>query len=332
MKRTFFIPIATFFLLSGWGSDNDAPVVANNPTLEITSNNAMLVGKVAYASALASQQLGDAGGNIPIGSAQGLVASFDTNIAAVAKIGNADNNGSQVPVPPETIPCAVSGSQTVSGDIADPITPTLTAGDFFQLEYSACDDGLGEIKNGIVRLDIDAFSGIFLSESFSMTLTLTMTNFQVSIFENQSATPTDVLTSNGGATLSIDTMNFPVVSTSISGTSLVVDANAGSASLTNFASNLSLDGNVAPPPYTTSASGTLDSTELAGIIRYSTPITFAGLGSDYPGSGEFLVEGLGSSLRLIAENNVDVRIEIDLGADGTIDETINTTWAELNAP
>ena len=74
MKRTFFIPIAAFFLLSGCSSDDDAPIETNDPTLEITSNNAMQVGKIAYESALASQQLGDAGGNIPIGSAQGLVA------------------------------------------------------------------------------------------------------------------------------------------------------------------------------------------------------------------------------------------------------------------
>ena len=58
---------------------------------------------------------------------------------------------------------------------------------------------------------------------------------------------------------------------------------------------------------------------------------FQGLGIDYPSSGRFLVEGQDSSLLLIADSNVDVRILIDLGADGTIDETIMTTWAELDA-
>lgn len=132
--------------------------------------------------------------------------------------------------------------------------------------------------------------------------------------------------------MTVDATNFPFVSSSISGNSLVVDSALSSESLTNFASAFTIDGNFVPSPFTTTASGTLDSTELAGIIRYSTPVMFEGLGGDYPGSGEFLIEGLGSSMRLIAENNVDVRIEIDLGADGTIDETISTTWAELNAP
>jgi hypothetical protein len=84
-----------------------------------------------------------------------------------------------------------------------------------------------------------------------------------------------------------------------------------------------------PSPYTSSASGTLDSTQLAGIIRYSTPVIFSGFDSDYPSSGEFLVSGAGSSLRLIAIDNVNVTIELDTNGDGTVDETLQTTWVEL---
>ncbi len=335
MKSTVVVRMTAFFLISGCssGGGGSAPVVSPDPTLEITSNNAMQISKIAYEAALESQQLGDAGGGgLFIVSAQGGVTKIDTNLVKFAKPVNASSSGSQVPIPGETIPCAVSGTQTISGAIADPVTPTLTPGDFFQFDFNACDEGQGEVTNGTMRMDIDAFSGDFLSELFSMTVTVTLTSFQVSIFENQSTTPTDVLTSNGGATLTVDTTSLPFVSTSINGESLVVDTNASSESLTNFLSASTVDGNLFPSPYTTSASGTLDSTQLAGIIRYSNSITFEGLGSDYPSSGEFLVEGLGSSLHLIADNNVDVRILIDLGADGTINETIITTWAELTAP
>lgn len=332
MRRVLLLPVVIFFLISGCSNSSSGPVGSPDPTLTITSNNAMQVGKVAYESADGSQQLGDTGGGLIFVGTQGPGSIVESSRSFVSKIGNAGNGESQVPVPPETISCAVSGTQTVSGEIADPVTPTLTAGDYFQVSYSACDDGLGDIKNGTVRMDIDAFSGDFIGEMFSMTFTLTLTNFQVSVFEGQSTTPTDVLTSNGGATLSLDTMNYPFVSTSISGNSLVVDSNGSSESLTNFASMLSVDGNVFPSPYTTTSSGTLDSTQLAGVIRYSTPVAFEGLGNDYASSGEFLVEGLGSSLRLIAENNVDVRIEVDTDGDGTVDVTINTTWAELTAP
>jgi hypothetical protein len=85
------------------------------------------------------------------------------------------------------------------------------------------------------------------------------------------------------------------------------------------------------PTYMRSSSGTLDSTQLSGVIRYSTPVTFQGIGSDFPNAGEFLVQGATSSLRLIAENNTDVSIEIDSDGDGNVDQTIETTWAELMA-
>ena len=337
MKRTFFVPITTFFLLSACGGGgghhaHDSP----EPTLEITSDNAVQVSKIASEAAFESQQLDDAGGGgfFFIGSAQGIISKFDGHFATSAKIDNGGpgNSVSQVPIPQTTRQCAVSGTETTSGEIADPLTPTLTAGDFFLSEYSACDDGLGEVKNGVVRMDIDAFSGDLLSqlELFSITMTLTLTNLQVSTFADQLPTATEVSTSNGSVTISMDGSNLPFMSITISGDSMVVDTLASSQSLTNFASAFTVDGNFFPSPYTMTMSGTLDSTQLAGIIRYSTPILFEGLGDDDPNSGEFLVEGLNSSLRLIAVNNVDVRIEIDLGADGTVDATINTTWAELD--
>ncbi len=330
MKRTCPVLIAFFFLISGCSSDGSDSIAAPDPTLEITSNNALLVANIAYAAALESQQLGDSGGGFFIGSAPGGVTKIAGDVVTAAKSGTG-NSGSQIPIPAETVPCAAEGTMTISGQIADIVTPTLSAGDYFQYEYSACDDGLGDVKNGTVRTDIDAFSGDLNTGLFSMTMTFTLTNFQVSIFENQSTTPTEVITSTGGATITADATSFPYVSSSASGNSLVIDTLNSSEALTVFASTFTVDGDVVTSPYTHSSSGTLDSTQLAGVIRYSNSVTFAGLGVDYPNSGEFLVEGLASSLRLFAEDNVNVRIEIDLGADGTIDETINTTWASLTA-
>lgn len=328
MNRTLIILLAASLSLSACGgSGGSAPVASPDASLEITTANAMQVAQVAYEAALDNQQLSDAGGFV-IGGSGGPVA---TNNGEQANLFKATSKVALVPIPTEIIACAISGSRTVNGDIADPFTPTLTAGDFVQVEHEDCDDGFDEVTNGIVRADIDAFSGDFLGELFNLTMTLTLTDLQVSTFENQSTTPTDMINSNGALTLSIDTTSFPFVSTSTSGNSLVIASNSSSESLTNFASMFTIDGNIAPAPYTSSSSGTLDSTQLDGVIRYSTPVTFAGLGADFPDSGEFLVEGSNSSLRLVADNNVDVRILVDLGADGTIDQTINTTWAELVA-
>jgi hypothetical protein len=76
------------------------------------------------------------------------------------------------------------------------------------------------------------------------------------------------------------------------------------------------------------ASGTLDSTQLSGVVIYSTPTLLQGFDSDYPSSGQFLVTGDNSSTRLTAEG-VTVLVEIDADGDGIYEEMINTTWAEL---
>jgi hypothetical protein len=58
---------------------------------------------------------------------------------------------------------------------------------------------------------------------------------------------------------------------------------------------------------------------------------FAGIGSNYPHTGEFFVVGANSSVRLVADNDVDVHIDIDSNGDNVIDQTIVTTWAELTS-
>ena len=325
MQRSVFITIAASLLFTGCssgGGDGAGPVLPPDLTVSITSNNAMEVARVSWAIALESGEFGDlSGAGLIIGGTSGGVSKLDGAIAVSAK----SNSGeSQVPIPAETTACNVSGDVTVSGQIADPVTPTLTAGDFFEIDYNNCDDDLGNVIDGLMRMDIDAFNGDFLSEMFDMTVTLTLNTFQITTNE-------DAITSHGDVTATIDTINLPSLFTGISGNSMMINTNSSSEALTNFASSLNVDGTRQPALYARSSSGTLDSTQLAGAIRYSTPVTFEGFGNDFPNSGEFLVEGIRSSLRLIAVNNIDVRIELDSDGDGNVDETILTTWAELTA-
>lgn len=323
MQRTVFIAIAASLLFAGCSSGGgNAAVDSPVPSVPITSNNAMEVAQVSWATALESGEFGDlTGTGLFIGGTSGGVSKLDGAIAMSAK---SDSNQSQVPIPAETTQCDVTGDMTVSGQIADPFTPTLTAGDFFEIDYNNCDDGFGDVTDGRLRMDIDAFNGDFSSELFDMTVTLTLNRLQI-------ATDQDVITSHGDVTATIDTTNSPSLFTGISGNSMMIDSNLSSRSLTNFMSSLNVDGTLQPALYARSAAGTLDSTQLAGAIRYSTPVTFEGLGNDFPSSGELLVEGAMSSLRLIAVDNIDVRIELDSDGDGNVDETILTTWAELTS-
>lgn len=327
MQRTAVITIASSLLFAGCGGggssgSGEGPVASPDLTVSITPNNAMEVAKVSWATALESVEFSDlTGTGLFIGGTSGGVSKLDDAIAMSAK---SHGGPAEETIPAETVPCDVSGDVTVSGEIADPVTPTLTEGDFFEIDFNNCDDGLGSVTDGLMRMDIDAFNGDLASESFDMTVTLTLDTFQVTAGQ-------DVITSHGDVTATIDTTNLPSLFTGISGNSMRIDANSSSESLTNFASSLNVDGTLDPAGYARSAAGTLDSTQLAGAIRYSTPDTFEGVDTDFPNSGEFLVEGNGSSLRLIALNNIEVRIELDLDGDGSVDETILTTWAELTA-
>lgn len=307
----------------GGGSDGTSITPGNpNPTgVAITSGNAQPVAAASWRSANQSSEfaglVGNSGvvandpGNINKSGADSLAA----NIARVAV--------QSVPFGPIALPCAVSGSLTVSGDLADPLAQNLTAGDVINADADNCDDGLGEVLDGLLEMTIDAFTGQLLLASYDMTATMTATNLQAT-------TASDVETLNGVVTVSLNTLQAPFVSASVSGPSMTTDTNAGSDTLTNFESTQTVDAGLQPAPYTLNSSGTLDSSELTDVVSYTTPVTFLGDDVDYPHTGELLVNGLNSSARLIALDNVNVRIEIDTNGDNVVDEVIDTTWAELD--
>ena len=168
-------------------------------------------------------------------------------------------------------------------------------------------------------MTVDSFAGDLAMGAYDLTATFVLSGLRVT-------TATDDLTSNGTVTVALDTTMLPAIAASVSGSSLTTSGITDSETLTNFSAAQTVDTGLQPAPYTMTSSGTLDSSELEGLITYSTPETFRGFDFDYPSSGEFLVTSGTSSLRLIALNNVNVQIEIN--NDGVI-ELIDTTWAEL---
>jgi hypothetical protein len=326
MKRTLVFILTSILVVigcsdsgfNGSSDDNDGGVGPNTGT-NITSANATTVLKVSYEAAQSSAGLGDLSGET------GIIAAAPSNLAKgggrlFASAGSMVTT-SQVPLPDQISNCDGGGTVTISADIADLLTPTLSPNDFFAVVFDMCNDNLGSVTDGRIDYVIDAFNGDFLGGFYDLTMTLTLGNFQV-------ATAADVLTSNGDATVTLNTINAPAVSASVSGISFTVDANASSEIQTNYSSSQTLDAGISPSPYTMTASGTLDSTQLSGVVSYSTPTMFQGVDSDYPSSGQFLVTGDSSSARLTAEG-VNVLIEIDADGDGIYEDTINTTWAEL---
>ncbi|MEJ2296924.1 MAG: hypothetical protein P8X94_00170 [Woeseiaceae bacterium] len=216
-----------------------------------------------------------------------------------------------------------TGTVTMTGDIASP--DTLSSGDYFLIEYDLCDEGQGEVIDGTLELTVTDFSGDLFLGTYRVGMDAVIDNLSI-------ATATDTETADGDAAITLDTMNAPFVSTAVAGSSVTRTSNAGTEVLIDYRSDQTVDGNQNPPPFTMEASGTLDSSELAGAVDYTTQTAFRGYVPGYPGEGVLLVRGAGSEARLVAIDDNNVRVEIDSNADGVVDATFNLTWDEFLSP
>ncbi len=305
------------------GCDSNATFVSSpeapSNSFGIDSGNAVTTAQVAYAAALESGGLASVGGAAGLGAAAPNGSSIATR--AIDPTGRALDIVSLIPFGPDVYPCGDGvGTVTLSGDIEVP--GTLTPGDTILIEYDMCDEGLGEVIDGTVDLTVVDFSGELLLQTYIVAMDAVLTDLQI-------VTPADTVTSNGDATITLDTQQAPLVEAGVSGTRVTMDANESSETLTNYSSYQSFDGGLVPTEYTFRASGTLDSTQLAGIVTYATGPDFLGFDLAFPHQGEFRVQGDASSVKLVAVDAENVRIEIDTNDDGTVDETINMTWAEF---
>jgi hypothetical protein len=128
----------------------------------------------------------------------------------------------------------------------------------------------------------------------------------------------------------MDTTGNTIISMSISGMSMATVTNTTTEIVTNFDTSQTVNVSTQPEPYTLAASGTVDSTQLDGVIDYDTPVTFQGQGADYPFAGELLITGAdGGTIRLIATGNNNVTIETDTDGDGTLESSEDTTWDDI---
>lgn len=256
------------------------------------------------------------------GGAGSLAGNTDTGLskANVSQPGGLPGYFAVVPLPDTNVPCAVDGSVTVTGQIADPTT--LSAGDRLNLEFFDCDDGNDQVLNGIYEILVNSFSGNVLQGLFDLEATATFDGFEV-------AQGPETTALNGATTMNLDTTVPLVSSVSVSGDSLSASDGTGSATLTGFRTDVTFDARVAPEVYTTAASGTLRSTYFDGNVNYSTPIAFQGFVGQFPYPGELLVTGAGgASLKLMARDNTNVRLEIDPGAGLGI-TSLDTTWVGI---
>jgi len=332
MKRATFSTLIPLILLAGCGSSDGGispPGNDNNPPppagFAITSANGLQVSQAAYQAVITSGDIAglagstgltaDAGGGL---AKPGLQPQLGGTLAGIMQ---------KVLQDPIVSDCPLGGTVTVTMDLVDPDVLAafmLSAGDTILTEYAMCTEVLGEVIDGDINSEVDAFDGNLFA--YDMTMTMNFMDFQLTTAE-------DVFMANGDGTATLNTLTPQYVEASVSGNLMTTDTNSGSETLTNYSSAQTLDARVSLAPYTMTASGTVDNSNLAGAVTYSTPTLFQGfLDEDYPNAGVLLVTSETGSATLTAETNgVDVTIRIYASNDGTGDpvDTIMTTWAAL---
>lgn len=328
MKMRYSALLFIYIIVSGCDADTSFSGITTNPppvpagSLTITSANAPAAMTVALRAALESAGVGDVAGVIGAGTA---------NVGNMNKVSGGEfysatlvNAMQKVPFGPIEQGCLISGTITISGDLADQFAISFAVNDTLNVVAADCIDVVGETVNGTIDYLFTTITGdILLGPPYRLVFDVVLTNFQV-------ADNTGTSIANGNVTVSVDTTDPNLVwIVSINGTQLTIDGATGSDTISNFDTTETVDTLVVPTPYTLTSSGTVDSTDLEGPVDYSTPIMFEGTGQANPTTGEFLVTGASSSVRLIALDAVNVRLESDFDGDGVVDETTDTTWDAL---
>jgi hypothetical protein len=295
------------------GSDGDAPSSPPIQLAAITSANAQPIASAVLVAAFESGELSGLaiGGSSPFGTGKAAPgAFFKQNPQRHIRV--------QVPVGPETVACDVGGSFTMTGDIADPMT--LSAGDRITLDYDACDDGVS-VTDGVFSFTITSFSGDLASGLFALGIRVDLTAFQA-------VTAGETVTADGDISVVLDTRTSPMLTVALAASSFSVGSDGASHALTEFEATQTI--NEATTEFTFDTAGTLTSSAFNGAVNFDTTETFVGTGVDYPAIGEMLITGADNgTIRVIALDNVFVRLEVDSNGDGTLDAVIDTTWEAL---
>ena len=328
MKKLLFGFCSTLLVLTlgacGGGGSTTATITPPVAAAVINSANAETV---AARSADVALQSGGLGGFIEL---TGLTATSTGGVSKLSAVQTASRMVkatvsssviSQVPFGPVTEPCAVSGSITISGDIANP--DALAAGDFFNIDWNNCDDGQGQVIDGLIVYSITSYEVDATTGGSLLGISLTLTAFQVT-------EGADFYSADGDVSFTLDTRTPPISVATMSSSTFTVSSNGSTETLSNFSTTVTENAGMFPSSYTTDAMGTMTSTQFDGSVTYDTPVPFESIGEAYPYTGELLVTGANNAtLRLIALDEVNVRIEADYDGDGAVDETIDTTWDAL---
>jgi hypothetical protein len=213
-----------------------------------------------------------------------------------------------------------SGSMSVAWDDADD-DDEFSSGDTFSITFNNCrDEALGLTMNGQLALSNFTLTGDPFSSSWSMVASFSFKNLRMT-------DGAESISLNGGYNYSI-AQDGTDYSGNISGSSLTLVEGGFTHDLRDFtiASTFNEATNVNAGTY----EGRLISSRIGGSVVFTTPVHFEGVGDGYPYDGRLKITGADdTSVTLIVIDSATVWLEVDSDGDGSVDDTIMTTWEAL---
>lgn len=236
----------------------------------------------------------------------------------------------QGPFGPEQVFCQSSGDANISGSIG--LAGTYTTGDLLDASFNACASPTDTLT-GSMLVTVDDFSGA-PNSLYRYEGRAVLGNLQrLSPGGMQS-------TANGSVASTTDNtaaQTLQIITLSSSTTGLVlIDGSFVRRTLTAAQRDVEVDLSSGAPPYvaTSTSSGTFTSDLVGGPYTYNTEVPVVTILDPDPATGSFPAETLitatdGSSVRIVAIDNLTVRLDVDVDGDQVVDLVIDTTWADL---
>lgn len=307
----------------GGGGGSDAP--AEQPRVALSAANEPRVSAVALDAVLQSQTNAalDALSTGSSGSAPLNLATLAGQQAAKQALLSAKStvqvSGSQ------TVNCTVSGTASVSVNVANISAVLATAGDSAAVTFSSCVEAVGVLLGGSLSINVvSATSTVQVWDIQATDLSVTVGN---QVWRESGSTRVTMDSATAGVSKVSSTSARSSYSHSVSGQQrasfAMLDATRSSEENSNTGIVISSAGFVATGTF----NGLGDvSFKLETLVTMQGPATAA-----HPTSGTLRITGASNATVLLVLGATSVQVKADYNGDGVTDSDTTRTWEEINA-
>lgn len=327
----------------GGGDDGGTSGTANNPPpptlVQITATNQ---DAVARATAAAFFTMGGVGGLTSAAPAPAKAKADAVSAVPIYVLGKVaapvhgpGNRANRLSVVSQTETCPGGGSMTMTIDDRDNST-ALSTGDAMTFAFNQCREDTTTMVNGTLAMAIASVT----ESSTSMQMSGTFTFQQLVVVDDSytssmngamNAIYTETIESTG-TTTRLDATVTPGGFVAQGSTSTVNDTFTYESGFAAVANEFAPSSSTTVGWSTTALNGTVLVASLGGrmtLVTDPTTVVHQASTATFPDTGQVLVLGNASRLRLTVINTDRVRSELDANNDGTFESTKELTWAQL---